>query len=76
MPFVAIMSHSPEKVKDVYGDAAARYGVSVGNGAPFADIISKAKTMWEENRAVSDQFIPNVSFGWHTVPRFENPVPG
>lgn len=74
MPFVAIMSHSPEKVKDVYGDAAARYGVSVGNGAPFADIISKAKTMWEENRAVSNQFIPNVSFGWHTVPRFENPV--
>lgn len=73
-PFVAIMSHEPAKVKEVYGDAAARYGVSVSNGASFADIVSKAKVMWAENLAASDQFIPNVSFGWHTVPRFENPV--
>lgn len=73
-PYVAIMSSSPKKVADVYGDAASRYGISASNGAPFSDIVSKAKTMWKVNRLAATQVIPNISFGWHTVPRYENPV--
>ncbi len=73
-PYVAVMTSYYDKVHDTYADSAARYGVAGTNGEPFANIITKAKQMWAEGKAKCGQVVPNVSFGWDTVPRAINPV--
>ena len=73
-PYVAVMTSYYDKVHDTYADSAARYGVAGTNGEPFANIITKAKQMWADGKAKCSQVVPNVSFGWDTVPRAINPV--
>lgn len=73
-PYVGVMTSNPEKVYDSYGDAAARYGVSCSTNIPFAQLAEKAKGMWNIGKTACGQVIPNVTFGWNTVPRYKNPV--
>ncbi len=79
-PYVAVMPTSGvatsfyEQYKDTDADSAARYGVAGSNGEAFANIITRAKQMWADGKEKCGQVIPNVSFGWDTVPRAINPV--
>jgi len=73
-PFAVVMNVDAKSVKSVVGDAVSKYGTSGSNGMAFSEFMNKNKQMWDNWASSGIQMVPQVSFGWHPQPRYENPV--
>ena len=72
-PFAVVMNASPTEAKTTYADAVSVYAESGRN--TYSALAESAQKRWESVYRVSGtQYVPNVTFGWQTEPRFLNPV--
>ncbi len=74
-PYAVIMNTPVSTNVTKYADATSKYGgKALKDGAPYKDFVQNTYQMWEDWRKTGAQIVPALSFGWHVVPRFENPV--
>lgn len=74
-PFAVIMNVSGPEATKIYGDAVSRYSISGTSSQTFNDYITGVQNGWSSfNTNSTTQYVPYLSFGWHTGPRFKNQV--
>lgn len=73
-PYVVIMNVSGQEAINVYGDAFSRYSVGGTSEQTFNDFITGVQKNWLSYNTTQVQYVPNLTFGWHAEPRYENPV--
>lgn len=75
-PYIVVMNVSTTALETVKmgADAISNYSVAGGGNMPFTGLMDKAFHFWEEYRQIGAEYVPIVSSGWQTEPRFINPV--
>lgn len=73
-PYAVIMGVGKEDMLMMGGNACSRYGYVVSGGITY-DALTKLQVQnWEGYRTSNTQFVPQITTGWHCVPRAETPV--
>jgi hypothetical protein len=75
-PYIVAMNvtTTPLETIKIGADAISNYSVAGGGLMPFRELSDKAFNFWETYRRLGADYVPIVSAGWQTEPRFINPV--
>ena len=73
-PYAVVMNVEPVAAFGMGGDACSSYAFGGNNGQTYASMLTNLKNKWESWRKSGKQFVPNLTAGWHNLPRYENPV--
>ncbi len=73
-PYAVVMNRSAADSLSICGDAVGSYAMSLSGGKSFKELTDYSHDRWESWRTGGSQLVPLVSFGWHNLPRYENPV--
>ncbi len=73
-PYAVVMNRSAADSLSICGDAVGSYAMSLSDGKSFKELTDYSHDRWESWRTGGSQLVPLVSFGWHNLPRYENPV--
>lgn len=75
-PYIVAMTVKATALDNIKldADAVSNYSVAGGNLMPFSGLTEKAFNTWEDYRHLGAEYVPIVSAGWQTEPRYLNPV--
>lgn len=74
-PYAVVMNVSGPETTKIYGDAVSRYSVGGTSDKTFKEFIEGVQNGWLSfNTNSTTQYVPYLTFGWHSEPRFKNPV--
>ena len=78
-PYAVIMNPSASEAKRGGASAVSKYAID-GSQLSFDELTKVAENVWNEKYTqcksyfTQFQFVPTVTYGWHTKPRYINPV--
>ena len=78
-PYAVIMNPSARDAKNGGASAVSKYAIA-GTQLSFDELTKEAENVWNEKYTqcksyfTQFQFVPTVTYGWHTKPRYINPV--
>ena len=73
-PYAVIMGVGGDDMLVMGGDACSRYGYVVSGGISYEELTNLQVQNWEGYRTSDTPFVPQITTGWHCVPRAETPV--
>lgn len=73
-PYAVVMNNSWGDGHAHGSDAVSQYSVSAENGVPFAQTMDNVRSYWQRWLDDGGHIVPIISAGWHSKPRFDNPV--
>ncbi len=73
-PYSVVMNLGFEDTVASGADAMGQYGIAGRNGVAFSELRKNARELWNGFQQKNFEYVPEVSAGWHSLPRHENPV--
>lgn len=73
-PYAVVMNNSWGDGHAHGSDAVSQYSVSAQNGMPFSETMNTVRNYWQTWLNDGGHIVPIISAGWHSKPRFDNPV--